>query len=139
MIKKVIKASQAETEIDIQNKACKYGFAPRIYEIVREPKYWTVLMEDVGEDYTLDKIYGYDARNVPDYIWQQLVHIIRILFEEEGIEYADITPRNFIERFGKVYVIEFGEAKYADENLPVNEFLQEFLDSEGYVWKPEFN
>jgi tRNA A-37 threonylcarbamoyl transferase component Bud32 len=138
MFKKIIPASKAENEVELQQVAFKHGFTPRIYEVIKEPKYWTVLMEDLGEENTLEQIYGDDARNIPDYIWEQIVHILRTLLEEEGIEYVDITPYNFIEKFGKVYVIDFGDAKYTDENIPVNEFLQEFLDSEGYTWNPDF-
>jgi tRNA A-37 threonylcarbamoyl transferase component Bud32 len=137
MFRKVVAASVAQNEIELQSVAFKYGFTPRIYEVVQEGDYWTLLMEDLGEENTLAQIYGDDPINIPENIWNQIRNIVQILIEEEGIEYVDITPYNFIEKYGKVYVVDFGDAKYTENGGEVDCFLQEFLDGEN-TWNPDF-
>jgi serine/threonine-protein kinase RIO1 len=57
------------------------------------------------------------------------------LYEVEGIEYPDITPYNFIKVKNKIYIIDFGDAKYRDKET--NWFLTEFMDGEN-SWNPDY-
>ena len=66
--------------------------------------------------------------------------IIRTLWEVEGIEYIDITPYNFIEKDEKLYLIDFGHAKWKSTTGEMNWFLQDFLDPDQCLcaYNPDF-
>ena len=81
--------------------------------------------------------YGEDPLNVPKIIWDQIRTIIKILYHQEGIEYIDITGYNFIEKNGKVYIIDFGDAVYNKPDIEINWFLSKFLDGHN-GWNPDF-
>lgn len=91
-------------------------------------------MEDLNAECLAD-VYGENPENIPTWIWNEIRSIITILFNEEGIEYVDITPYNFIEKDNRIYIIDFGDAKYTDGQ--VNWFLSEFLDGEN-SWNPDY-
>jgi tRNA A-37 threonylcarbamoyl transferase component Bud32 len=129
-------------EIEIQQIASTYGFCPKIisYDIKYNPKdnkyIGNITMENLDEMCLADK-YGEDAENIPKIIWDQIRTIVKILYYEKGIEYIDITGYNFIEIYGKVYIIDFGDAIYTKKGDKMNWFLREFLD--GYNnFNPDF-
>ena len=93
-------------------------------------------MEDV-EELCLADTYGEDPEDTPEHVWDSIRAMLTILYEEEGIEYVDITPYNFIEKNGRVYVIDFGDAKYVDKIEETNWFLSEFLDGKN-SWNPDY-
>jgi hypothetical protein len=83
-------------------------------------------------------LYGDDPADIPDWIWEQIRLIIQILYDEEGIEYVDITPYNFMESNRKIYILDFGDARYIPEtDEPINWFLEEFLEGTN-SWNPDF-
>jgi RIO-like serine/threonine protein kinase len=132
--------SKAMLEIELQTIAAKYEFAPKLYEVLSVESKLVLCMERITAPCLAD-VYGEDPRRIPRYIWQQIRDILQNLYYEEGIEYIDITPYNFIELpDGKVYIIDFGDAYYTSQNgskEPNNWFLREFLDGE-YTWNPDF-
>ena len=80
---------------------------------------------------TLFKKYSDEALDIPYDIWKQIRHIISTLFYEEGIEYIDISPYNFIVKNNKVYIIDFGHAYWCNQDCKINNwFLKEFLMNE---------
>jgi tRNA A-37 threonylcarbamoyl transferase component Bud32 len=91
-------------------------------------------MDDLDAE-TLFELYGDSPENVPVWIWESIRTMVSTLYEEEGIEYPDITPYNFIEKDSRIYMIDFGDAKYK-EGEP-NWFLIEFLDGSN-GWNPDF-
>ena len=91
-------------------------------------------MEDLEEMCLADR-YGDDPAKIPKWIWDEIRRMLLILLNAEGIEYIDITPYNFIQKDDKIYVIDFGDAKYTDGE--VDWFLQEFLDGEN-SWNPDY-
>ena len=121
-----------DREYETQLIASKYEFAPKIYNytVTRgfEKKYYEgkLVMENWDE-----------AKNIPALIWTQMRNIVKTLYEEECIEYIDITGYNFIEKNGKVYIIDFGHAKYSKKDVPINWFLKKFLDGEN-AFNPDF-
>lgn len=131
MFIKVVDEETGELEVELQTIASKYGFAPvvRNTEIVNGKM--IITMDHLGEE-NLDDTYGDE---IPEEVWDEIRRIVRVLYEEEGIEYVDITPYNFIEKDGKIYVIDFGDAKYTDGEP--NWFLIEFLDGEN-SWNPDY-
>ena len=129
-------------EIEMQEIASKYGFCPKIINSritfnKTDGKYiGNITMENLEEMSIADK-YGEDSKNIPKLIWDQIRTILRILYIEEGIEYIDITGYNFIEKKGKVYIIDFGDAVYSKKDTDINWFLKYFLDGHN-DWNPDF-
>ena len=93
-------------------------------------------MENLNE-FCLAYKYGEEPKHISNEIWIQIFNIISILYEREGIEYIDITPYNFIEKKGKVYIIDFGDASYVKKDKEINWFLKEFMDGTK-EWNPDF-
>ena len=133
-IKEVLSVT-SDQEIELQRIAEKYNFCPRILNVEREGCITRIFMEHLEAD-CLAGTYGEDPDDVPEWIWDEIRHMVTTLYEEEGIEYRDITPYNFIEKDGRVYMIDFGDAKYSNHE-PVDWFLGEFLDGEN-SWNPDY-
>ena len=129
---KTVDPSMIENEVELQKVAILYGYSPKIFNFDEDKIY----MEDL-EAPCLADVYGDEPKNIPDWIWDSIRVKVESLYEYEGIEYIDITPYNFIEKNGKVYMIDFGHARYKSEKRPVNWFLTEFLDGEN-SWNPDF-
>jgi tRNA A-37 threonylcarbamoyl transferase component Bud32 len=129
-------------EIEMQEISANYGFSPKIIksQIIfnnEDKKYiGNIIMENLNELCIADR-YGEDPRNIPKIIWDQIRTIVRILYNEEGIEYIDITGYNFIEKKGKVYIIDFGDAIYTRKDREMNWFLSYFLGGHN-GWNPDF-
>jgi tRNA A-37 threonylcarbamoyl transferase component Bud32 len=129
-------------EIEMQEIAATYGFSPKIINSKitynkEDGKYiGNITMENIFAMNIADK-YGEDPVNIPKLIWDQIRTILKILYYEEGIEYIDITGYNFIEKNGKVYVIDFGDALYTKKDKELNWFLNYFLAGHN-GWNPDF-
>jgi len=129
-------------EVEMQEVSATYGFSPRIIKSnithnKEDDKYFgNITMEHLNTMCIADK-YGENPLNVPKIIWDQIRTIIRILYDEEGIEYIDITGYNFIEKKGKVYIIDFGDAIYTKKGREMNWFLSYFLGGHN-GWNPDF-
>ena len=93
-------------------------------------------MEDLQEMCLADK-YGEEFSSLSPQIILQIRLILDTLFENEGIEYIDITPYNFIEKNNKVYIIDFGHAYYVNPAKKTNWFLKDFLEGTN-SWNPDF-
>lgn len=129
-----IKENVSDLEIELQNIGAKYGFSPNILKTEKTGNKNRVYMERIHGD-CLANIYGDDPSNIPKWIWNDIRKIVEILYHEEGIEYIDITGYNFIEKDERIYIIDFGDAKYTDGNI--NWFLKEFLDGDN-TWNPDY-
>jgi len=129
-------------EIEMQESAYKYGFTPKIISSKihynkEDGKYiGNITMENIFAMCIADK-YGEDPSGVPKLIWDQIRAILKILYHEEGIEYIDITGYNFIEKNGKVYIVDFGDAVYTKKDKEINWFLGYFLGGHN-GWNPDF-
>ena len=134
MFTKVVKSP---LEIELQDIAATYGFAPKITSISDN-----VVTMDAIDGSCLADIYTDDPAMIPDAIWFKIEHILAVLFEREGIEYVDITSYNFMEDVdGKIWIIDFGDAYYTRENgeEAENWFLRSVLSGEsGKAWNPDF-
>jgi tRNA A-37 threonylcarbamoyl transferase component Bud32 len=134
---KRVSTDKADLEIELQTIASSYGFSPKIHHITTNKKNTVIRMDKIEGD-TLYTLYGDDPKDIPDWIWRKIRLMIQILSDEEGIEYIDITPYNFMESNEKIYIIDFGDAKYTSEtDEPTNWFLQEFLEGSN-SWNPDF-
>jgi RIO-like serine/threonine protein kinase len=117
-------------EIELQRIAATHGFAPRVLS----QNNLEFEMDNIGAPCLAD-VYGENATDLPNWIWKSIINILRTLYDYEGIEYIDITPYNFIEKDGKVWIIDFGHAYYAH---PRNWFLKDLLNGEEPSWNPDF-
>lgn len=127
--------AETELEIELQQVASKYGFCPKIGCVRSTDTTYEIEMEYITSMCLAD-MYGDKASELPPYIWPKIHHIIKTLYEEEGIEYVDITPYNFIELNDKIYIIDFGDAYYKGTR-PRNWFHKEFLENP-CSWNPDF-
>lgn len=124
------KTAASMLEIELQRIAATHGFAPRVLS----QDGLEFVMESIDAPCLAD-VYGENAADLPNWIWKSIVRILKNLYEYEGIEYVDITPYNFIEKDGKVWIIDFGHAYYA---LPENWFLRGILNGDAPSWNPDF-
>lgn len=128
------KTASSELEIELQKIAAKHGFTPKV--IWNEGLEFEMEMIDAP---CLANVYGENAQHIPFWIWDQIIHILTVLYEHEGIEYIDITPYNFIEKDNKIWLIDFGHAFYTKSpNKPENWFLRELLIDGVCAWNPDF-
>jgi len=123
-------------EAELQRIASKYKFCPEIYDVAYSTDKAFITMENLNEMCIADK-YGEDPSKLPETYWNQIREILKTLLYEEGIEYIDITPYNFIEKEDKIYIIDFGHAYYTNKKKNINWFLQELLDGSN-SWNPDF-
>ena len=133
---KKVKKEDVEREVELQTVASAYGFSPSIIGVTYELDHAVIQMEDLQEMCLADK-YGEEFSNLSPQIILQIRLILETLFENEGIEYIDITPYNFIEKNNKVYIIDFGHAYYVNPVIHTNWFLKDFLDDSNQ-WNPDF-
>ena len=125
----------AELEVELQIISSRYHFSPKIIETYFGEEHCNITMENL-ETLNLADNYGENPEDIPLDIWTQIRYILTVLYEEEGIEYIDITPYNFIEKDGKVFIIDFGHAYYTDFNI--NGFLNEVMYHCLNEWNADF-
>lgn len=135
MYTKTVLSDQADLEIELQTIASKYGFSPRILKTEDDGSTCKLIMEDVEAE-CLANTYGDDPEEIPEWIWNQIRTMVTTLYEHEGIEYTDITPYNFIEKDNRIYMIDFGDARYTS-NESTDWFLTEFINGENN-WNPDY-
>ena len=123
-------------EVELQNVAAKHKFCPVIHSVQWATDGCTISMDNLDAMCLADK-YGDKESDLPPAIWAKIHKILSTLYEVEGIEYIDITPYNFIEKDGVIYIIDFGDAYYTKSEKTVNWFLRDFLDG-CYGWNPDF-
>ena len=129
--------AEIENEIELQKISANHGLSPKIISYQYDEKGCNIKMENLNEMCIADK-YGDLPDHITNDLWEQIHDIIEYLYETEGIEYIDITPYNFIEKEGKVYIIDFGHAKYIKEGKEMNWFLKEFIEDGINEWNPDF-
>ena len=92
-------------------------------------------MEDIDEMCLAD-MYGENIKDIPQHLLEQIYDILVKLYLQASIEYTDITPYNFIEKEGRVYIIDFGDAKLVESR---NWFLEEIFKHKLIIgWNPDF-
>lgn len=137
LFKKTVDADTADNEVELHHIAHKHGIAPRIRRVVKGAEEWEIYMDDLGPN-TIAHVYGESADDVPAEIWAKIRRAVRTLYEEEGIVYVDLTPYNVIRTpDARVWLIDFGDAYYANSDAESEWFLEEFLDGRNF-WNPDF-
>jgi len=131
---KTVTRDNAYTEAQLQDVSARLGYSPRILSVIDRKDHSIIRMERVDGE-TLSNKYGDVAKDTPESIWNKIRDMLSALYDE-GIEYVDITPYNFIEtKDGDIKIIDFGDAKYTDGQI--NWFLEEFLEGLN-EWNPDF-
>ena len=134
MYYKEVLAKTSGLEIELQVIASQYGFCPKIISSNIVDNKCIIEMDYINEECLADK-YGDDPIDIPTWIWDEIRTMVQTLYEHEGIEYVDITPYNFIEKYNRIYMIDFGDARY--KNGDIDWFLDEFIAGENY-WNPDY-
>jgi RIO-like serine/threonine protein kinase len=86
-------------------------------------------MENLDANCLAD-VYGENLEDIPEWIKADIVDILYMLYMHVGIEYVDVTPYNFVEKDGIVWVVDFGHAREADYDKP-----DDFLDDTFASWE----
>jgi len=136
MFIKQVSADSSENEVELQTIAARHGFSPKIISTSTQGNICLIFMENLDADCLAD-VYGEDPDDLPTWIWDRIRTMVKTLLYEEGIEYIDITPYNFIEKNNRIYMIDFGDAKYTKPNELISWFLEEFIEGEN-SWNPDY-
>jgi tRNA A-37 threonylcarbamoyl transferase component Bud32 len=134
MFVKEVSIDTSQNEVELQKVGALYGFSPNIISETVVDNVCFICMEDLEAE-SIGDVYGEDPNNIPTWIWSEIRAMIITLLEDEGIEYRDINPYNFIEKDNRIYIIDYGDAKYTDGQI--NWFLKEFIDGEN-SWNPDY-
>ena len=95
-------------------------------------------MERAGPMCIADK-YGEEIENLSDWIKEEIIEHLWTLYSCCNIQYIDITPYNFIEQDGRIWVIDFGDAFRNKPKTKLHPFLKSIFDSWKLTkWNPEF-
>ena len=123
---------QIKHEAQLQKRAAELGLSPGVRRITKN----TIVMENVEEMCIADK-YGEQLRMIPKWIREEIVEILWTLYNQLEIQYTDVTPYNFIEKDGRVWVIDFGHAKINPDSL--DPYLERIFDTWKLSrWNPRF-
>jgi len=121
-------------EVELQTRAADAGFAPQILGTDKE----TYIEMEKLDQMCIADMYGEDFTAVPTYIIEEIYVILERLYNQYNIEYIDVTPYNFIEYAGKIWIIDFGHAKPRITEEP-NWYLKKVLeDGKVSCWNPDF-
>ena len=113
---------EIQREGKLQRKAAAIGISPKVIRVNKQ----SIVMENLDEPCIADK-YGANINDIPEWIKEEIVNILHTLYTM-GIEYIDVTPYNFIEKDGIIYVIDFGHAHN------VNDKIHYYLDEIFNTW-----
>jgi tRNA A-37 threonylcarbamoyl transferase component Bud32 len=94
---------------------------PKIYYYDKKDKF--MIMQKIANQCLSDE-YGESSKNINKNLFNKIREIIKKLYLN-NIEYPDITGYNFIEYNNKMWIIDFGDAKF-NTNIN-NKFIIEFI------------
>lgn len=119
-------------EARLQRRAAALGISPKVKRCTMS----TIVMEDLKTP-CLAEMYGDSIDDIPEWIRDDILDILYTLYTIGKIEYIDVTPYNFIERDGVVWIIDFGHAK--DVTPEMDPYLDELFATWNLSkWNPEF-
>ena len=95
---------------------------PKLYEYNQEKK--VMVMERLG-GMSVSDMYGSEASCIDTEIFNKIRSIVQLLLDH-GVEYPDITGYNFMEDDDKIWVIDFGDARYVNGRVE-DPFILQFL------------
>jgi len=93
-------------------------------------------MEDLDE-MNVGDMWGENIECIPPNILAGMFSIIWTLYYVHNIEYRDVWPRNFVEKDGRVWIIDFGDAR--EKSDEIDDYLGEILAAGKIThWNKEF-
>lgn len=120
-------------EARLQRLAATIGVAPKVIRCTHN----TIVMENLNERCLAD-VYGDDIDDIPEWIKDDILDILYLLYTNAEIEYVDVTPYNFVEKDGVVWIVDFGHARYVDYDN-IDPYLEEvFTGWNLQKWNPDF-
>jgi len=102
---------------------------PKIYSYDKKEK--IMVMQKIC-NMSISDFYGDEAVNVPPEVMTTIQKQIKELYNY-GVCYPDITGYNFIEYYGKIFVIDFGHAELNKKSEFVEKFINGLCE-----WNPDF-
>ena len=127
-----IRKECSSNEIQLHSRVASMGLAPPIVETDNA----TFMVMERIPAMNLADYYTPSIRRLPHYVRQQIVSILETMYLVGGIQYVDITPYNFIEYNGKVWVVDFEHAYECDE--PLHPLLSQILATQKLKWNKDF-
>lgn len=133
------KGGLTKRETDIHRVAASLGVAPALHVVLPDRQVSSAPPRCIA---VMQRIRGvsvadfYGDQPIPQHVWNQ-IHVILQKLWNNGIEYVDITPYNFMLDIdtGCVWVVDFGHAR----RVRMNWFLQEVLNErQCHTWTPDF-
>jgi tRNA A-37 threonylcarbamoyl transferase component Bud32 len=120
-------------EVRLQKIAAMHGLAPNILKTDNKTFIEMVKLKEMN----LGDMYGNDIDEIPARVVGGMFSLVWILYHICGIEYLDIWPRNFVEVDGRVWVIDFGDARMRRDKK--DDYLESvFKKGRITKWNPEF-
>jgi tRNA A-37 threonylcarbamoyl transferase component Bud32 len=124
--------AEIQREARLQRRAATLGLSPKVIRCTET----TIVMENLKTPCLAD-MYGDTIDDIPEWIQDAILDILYALYTVAKIEYIDVTPYNFIERDGIVWIIDFGHAKEATSEM--HPYLDELFASwKLSKWNPDF-
>ena len=129
-------AKDVVREVALQRAASEYGLAPDVLETDNAT---FITMEDMGSMNLAEK-YGDTMEDIPETIKRDIWNILWALYSCCDIEYTDVTPYNFVEKDGRVWILDFGHARKINGG-EIDEWLLSVLNDESTMlseWNADF-
>ena len=123
-------------EVTLQRAAAEYGLAPDVLETDNAT---FITMEDMGCMNLAEK-YGDTMEDIPETIKRDIWNILWALYSCSDIEYIDVTPYNFVEKDGRVWILDFGHARKINGG-EIDDWLLSVLNDESTTlseWNADF-
>ena len=123
-------------EVTLQRAAAEYGLAPDVLETDNTT---FVTMENMGP-MNLAEMYGDTMEDIPESIKRDIWNILWALYSCCDIEYTDVTPYNFVEKDGRVWILDFGHARKINGG-EIDDWLLSVLNDESTTlseWNADF-
>jgi hypothetical protein len=125
------KEKDIRREVELQERASKIGVSPKILDT----NFKTYIRMENLEEMCIADMYGEDFDKMPKDIIDEIYNILMRLYLECDIEYIDVTPYNFIKKDDKLWIIDFGDARFVETNW----FIKEVMINKKLVrWNPDF-
>ena len=134
---KNMKPGYVRREAELQMVSAKYKMSPKVLAT----DYETFIEMEHLEEMSVGDMYGEEVEDIPPHIISAMWSLLWMLYHVCGISYIDVWPRNFIEKNGRVWIIDFGDAyelTYSDSEKP-DDYLDEILKAGKIThWNQEF-
>ena len=127
------KTAYVKNEVRLQKIAARLNLAPKILKTDNK----TFIEMELLEEMSVGDMYGNDISEIPARILGGMFSLVWMLYHVCGIEYLDLWPRNFIEVGGRVWILDFGDARKKSKKQ--DEYLESvFKKGRITKWNPEF-